>query len=99
MGQKNPIESVSASTRAPKSADKLREENARLKHLVITLGSLVLKHIVHETRSDLYNLSKESADPHAKVEDERIADALEIAGQELMAKAIEMKAVLKRGRS
>ena len=93
-GRKNPIESLSVSTRAPKSFDELRAENARLKHLVVTLSSLVLRQIVHEFRGDVHGLSKESADPHAKVEDERIAEALEVAGHELMAKAVEMKAIL-----
>ena len=96
MGQKNPIESCSVSTKTPMSFDELREENMRLRQLVVTLSSLLLKHIVHESRSDVHDLSKECAHPHAKVEDAKIAEALESTGHQLMAKAVEMKMVLKR---
>lgn len=70
----------------PKSIRELQEENARLKSLVVTLSALVLKNVAHES----------SKHPHSKAGQEQIAEALEDAGKELMAKAVEMKSVLTR---
>jgi hypothetical protein len=97
MAQKNPIDPSSASVRLPKSVNELLEENARLKDLVVALSSLVLKNVVHEFHSNLHGVaSREHADPRSKAEEAELAEALEAAGHELMAKAVEMKSHLKR---
>jgi hypothetical protein len=75
----------SASVKTSKSISELHEENARLKDLVVTLSALVLK-----------NVARESKHPHSKAEEEEIAEALDAAGHELMAKAVEMRSVLTR---
>jgi hypothetical protein len=69
-----------------RSINGLREENARLKNLVITLSALVLKNVVHESNKH----------PRSKAEEEEIAEALDAAGHELMAKAVEMRSVIAR---
>ena len=96
MAQKNPNSGL-GSAKIPKSVAELQEENARLKDLVVMLSSLVLKNVVHEFRNDIHGLiSRERADPRSQAEEAEIAEALEAAGHELMAKAVEMKSVLKR---
>lgn len=97
MAQKNPIHPGSVSTKIPKSVNELQEENARLRNLVVMLSSLVLKNVVHEFCNDIHGLSsRDRANPCSQAEEEEIAQALEAAGHELMAKAVEMKSVLKR---
>jgi hypothetical protein len=73
--------------KATKSINGLQEENARLKDLVVTLSALVLKNIVHKSNNK---------HPRSKAAEEEMAEALDAAGHELMAKAVEMKSVLAR---
>jgi hypothetical protein len=83
--------------KATTSIYELQEENARLKDLVVTLSSLVLKNVVHEPKSNIHDLaSRDHIFPRSKAEEQEIAEALEAAGHELMAKASEMKLILKR---
>jgi hypothetical protein len=93
----NPIGSNLPATKAQKSVNGLQEENARLRDLVVTLSSLVLKNVVHEFRSSVYGVaSRDRKHPRSKPDEQEIAEALEAAGHELMAKAVEMKSFLKR---
>jgi ribosomal protein L12E/L44/L45/RPP1/RPP2 len=93
----NPIGSISPSTKALKSVNGLQEENARLKDLVVTLSSLVLKNVVHEFRNNVHSVaSRVRKHPRSNAEEQEIAEALEAAGHELMAKAVKMKSVLNR---
>jgi hypothetical protein len=99
VAQRNPIHQGLATARIPKSACELQEENARLKDLVVTLSSLVLKNVAHEFRSGIHAFSSRAhADPRSQAEENELAEALEAAGHELMTKAVEMKSVLKRER-
>jgi hypothetical protein len=97
MAQRNPIDQGLATAKIHKSVDELQEENARLKDLVVALSSLVLKNVVHEFRSGIHGLyARGHADPRSQAEENELAEALEAAGHELMAKAVEMKSILKR---
>jgi hypothetical protein len=97
FAMQNPISSSSPSTKVPKSVNRLQEENARLRDLVVTLSSLVLKNVVHEFRSNVHSVaSRNRKHPRSEAEEEKMAEALEAAGHELMAKAVEMKSILKR---
>ena len=99
MAQKDPLNPGLVPGKSPKNVRELREENARLKDLVVALSSLVLKNVVHEFRSGVHALSsRHHADPRSQAEEKELAEALEAAGHELTAKAIEMKSVLKRER-
>jgi hypothetical protein len=83
--------------KATTSIYELQEEKARLKNLVVTLRSLVLKNVVHESKSSVHDIaSRDHIFAGSKVEEQEIAEALEAAGHELMAKADEMKSILKQ---
>jgi hypothetical protein len=79
------------------NVSELQEENARLKDLVVTLSALVLKTVAHESNSSIQDIaSRDRIFPRSKAEEQEIAEALEAASHELMAKAAEMKSILKR---
>jgi len=82
------------SDKATRSVHELLQENARLKDLVVHLSALVLKNIVHESKSTIHDLaSRDRIFPRSKAEEDEIAEALEVAGHALIGQAVEMKLI------
>lgn len=98
MGEGYRIDPGTAQSGLAKSSkagqDKLREENERLRNLVVTLASIALRNIAVQPDRIRSTAAEERAAPSFDAEASNTAKALETVGHELMAQAAAMKSAL-----